>query len=274
MAIFSIKKMYVSIRGVFPKVSWRKLVCNNLGAPIWIFIMRLIAHGKLNTRDRLLKWGLSVLQNCPLCVTETENIVHLFFQCDLSAHIWNKFLQWQGINRVALDWHDELKWAEIYAKKCDLQPLSGLLFTGVSGTDTLNSNQTAHHPNSPFPCSSMAKTSKTVPQKEAASSSRPAGGEAAVKPYFEDCGPNAGTDSKTQAMGRGPDVAENILRAWLGLGKDVAMRPPSGDEEFLPSTSKQAKEKKIKGAPSSQGLEKKKSARKSRKSKGETVATP
>ncbi|XP_075089578.1 uncharacterized protein LOC142170797 [Nicotiana tabacum] len=59
-----------------------------------------------------------------------------------------------------------------------------------------------------------------------------------------------------------------------GPGKDVAIRPPSGDEEVLPSAPKQAKEKKRKGAPSSPSSEKKKPARKSRKPKGDTGAMP
>ncbi|XP_070055149.1 uncharacterized protein [Nicotiana tomentosiformis] len=52
------------------------------------------------------------------------------------------------------------------------------------------------------------------------------------------------------------------------------MTPPSGDEEVLPSSPKQVKEKKRKGAPSSPGSENKKSVRKSRKPKGDTGVMP
>ncbi|XP_070052003.1 uncharacterized protein [Nicotiana tomentosiformis] len=52
------------------------------------------------------------------------------------------------------------------------------------------------------------------------------------------------------------------LKQWVeGLGKDVAMMPPSGDEEVL--GPKQVKERKRKYAPSSPVLEKKKPAKKS-----------
>lgn len=33
---FSIRKMYALLRGDFQKVTWRRLVCNNFGAPRWI----------------------------------------------------------------------------------------------------------------------------------------------------------------------------------------------------------------------------------------------
>ncbi|XP_070036046.1 uncharacterized protein [Nicotiana tomentosiformis] len=82
---FSIKNMYVLIKDDFPKVHWRKLVCNNFGAPEWIFILRLAAHGRLATKDRLMQWGI------------TDN-------------------QWQKIARTAISWPEELNLVENYAK--------------------------------------------------------------------------------------------------------------------------------------------------------------
>ncbi|XP_070040460.1 uncharacterized protein [Nicotiana tomentosiformis] len=113
---FSVKKMCILMRGDFPKVQWRKIVCNNLGSEKWIFILRLAAHGKLATKDRLMKWGVISGQECPLCLTQNESINHIFFQCDMSIQVWCKLLQWQGINRAAMPWLEELKWAEDYAR--------------------------------------------------------------------------------------------------------------------------------------------------------------
>ncbi|XP_070032379.1 uncharacterized protein [Nicotiana tomentosiformis] len=114
----------------------------------------------------------------------------------------------------------------------------------------------------------MAKTSKIVPQKEVASSSQPTGDEAAAEPRPEEFVP-AGCPTVTDFR-----VEKASLVVGRCLGKDVAMRPPSGDEEVLPPTLKQAKEKKRKGAPSSSGSEKKKPARKSRKPKGDIGVMP
>ncbi|XP_070050162.1 uncharacterized protein [Nicotiana tomentosiformis] len=144
----------------------------------------------------------------------------------------------------------------------------------------------------------MAKTSKTVPQKEAASSSRPARDGAAVESHPEKFIP-AGCPT-VAAVAQVPDVVPELKewveglvshrsyseRAWMelskgrwearnhGLPKDVAMRPLSGEEDVpLKSLApKQGDEKKRKRVPSSPNSEKKKLKKRSRKPKGSTGA--
>ncbi|XP_060188663.1 uncharacterized protein LOC132617631 [Lycium barbarum] len=113
---FSTKQFYAPLRGQFQKMSWRKLVCNNGGLPRWIFILRLAALGRLQTRDRLFKWGITTDQICPVCDREPESLNHLFFVCDVSAEIWQKLLNWIGIRKVPTHWTEELGWAELNAK--------------------------------------------------------------------------------------------------------------------------------------------------------------
>ncbi|XP_070032236.1 uncharacterized protein [Nicotiana tomentosiformis] len=73
----------------------------------------------------------------------------------------------------------------------------------------------------------MAKTSKTVPQQEAASSSRPVGAEDAVEPRPEEFVPvGCSTVIDFKVLRYRADVSRS-----RGLGKDVAMRPLSSDEE-------------------------------------------
>nr|XP_016504704.1 PREDICTED: uncharacterized protein LOC107822661 [Nicotiana tabacum] len=115
MMTYSIKKMYHKLRGNFPKVSWRKLICNNLGFPKWIFNLRLVAHGKLLTRDRLAKWGITKDTVCSLCDIENETIAHMFCHCKYSAAIWERLLHWQEIDRKADRWPGEQVWAEKHA---------------------------------------------------------------------------------------------------------------------------------------------------------------
>lgn len=104
------------MRGDFPKVQWRKIVCNNLGSLKWVFILRLEALGRLPTKDRLMHWGVVDNQTCPMCASQLESISHLFFQCDVCALVWNKLLQWQRIDRTTIIWSYELRWAEGNAK--------------------------------------------------------------------------------------------------------------------------------------------------------------
>ncbi|XP_070045692.1 uncharacterized protein [Nicotiana tomentosiformis] len=89
----------------------------------------------------------------------------------------------------------------------------------------------------------MAKISKTVPQKEAASSSQPASGKTPVEPRLEEC-----------------------------LGKDAVMRPPSGEEETSTPVQKPAKDKKRKMTSSSEDTKPKKNL--VRKPKKDIVALP
>ncbi|XP_060210779.1 uncharacterized protein LOC132637752 [Lycium barbarum] len=112
---FSINFTYNKLRGDFAKVSRRKMICNNQGAPKWIFISYLAIQGKLYTRDRLLKWGIIDDAECAMCGLETESAEHLFFKCPLSVAIWGKLLQWHWYSRPVLAWKDEQQWQRLYA---------------------------------------------------------------------------------------------------------------------------------------------------------------
>ncbi|XP_070008753.1 uncharacterized protein [Nicotiana sylvestris] len=157
----------------------------------------------------------------------------------------------------------------------------------------------------------MARTSKTVLQKEKASSSRAAGDGTAVEPPSKEFVPGGctfGADFKIektpsilgQFVSWTPDVVPQLKewvevlvsqrpyfeRAWRklskgrwvarnhGLPKDVAMRPPSGDADvpFESPAPRQGDEKKIKRAPSSPNSKKKKLNKRSRQPKGSTDA--
>ncbi|XP_070014083.1 uncharacterized protein [Nicotiana sylvestris] len=147
----------------------------------------------------------------------------------------------------------------------------------------------------------MAKTSKTVPQKEIASSSRPADDGTAAEPHPEEFvrgGCLMGAEFKIKTTSSVPCRCEPALRyicsinddlfskvkedcKWAdkhlvvplpeeaitthveGLPKDVSMRPPSSDEDVpLESPApRQADEKKRKWASSSPNSEKKKPKR-------------
>ncbi|XP_019241488.1 PREDICTED: uncharacterized protein LOC109221461 [Nicotiana attenuata] len=104
------------MQGDYQKVSWIRLVCNNAGSPKWIFILRLIAHGKLYTKDRLAKWGIVNNMICPLCESEDESREHLFFLCKYSESVWSRLLKWQGIRRKHMGWIMEQEWVERYAR--------------------------------------------------------------------------------------------------------------------------------------------------------------
>ncbi|XP_009592520.1 uncharacterized protein [Nicotiana tomentosiformis] len=108
---FFINNIYCKLRGNVPKVSWRRLTCNNQSAAKWNFILLLTAHGRLYTRDRLKRWGVIHDATCPMCGVAEESISHLFYVCTLSTEVWQKLLQWQGIYRQPMEWDAEVQWA-------------------------------------------------------------------------------------------------------------------------------------------------------------------
>lgn len=101
------------MRGKFTKVPWRKLMCNNFVVPRWLFILNLAIQGRISTKERLAKQGITVDQTCMLCSREQECIDHLFFECDFSKEIWSRILKWQRIHRQLKLWQEEIEWANI-----------------------------------------------------------------------------------------------------------------------------------------------------------------
>ncbi|XP_019257669.1 PREDICTED: uncharacterized protein LOC109235876 [Nicotiana attenuata] len=83
---FSIRGMYKQLRGVFLK-------------------------GSLYTKDRLIRWGMQVSPECPLCEHEMESHNHIFFTCSFSKDVWRRIINWMGISRELEGWDEEIKWA-------------------------------------------------------------------------------------------------------------------------------------------------------------------
>ncbi|XP_070029068.1 uncharacterized protein [Nicotiana sylvestris] len=111
----------------------------------------------------------------------------------------------------------------------------------------------------------MAKTSKTIPQKENASSSWTAGDKTPVEPCPEECVPEWGGVLTS-------DFKVEKTSSVLVLGQDAVMRPPSREEEVSPLAPKPAKDKKRKRVSTSKDPKPKKS--KACKPKKDTVPLP
>ncbi|XP_070014502.1 uncharacterized protein [Nicotiana sylvestris] len=109
MQEYSIRFVYDKLRGELPKVEWKRLICNNISSPKWIFNLYLAILGRLYTRDRLMGWGIAICSDCSLCGRATESHDHLFFKCNYSTVIWRKLLQWLGITRDVQGWNDKIQ---------------------------------------------------------------------------------------------------------------------------------------------------------------------
>ena len=83
-----------AIREKNHKVPWHHLIWSTPHIPRHSFILWLAIRERLNTKDRLLSWGMAIDPTCVLCGGTLESIDHLFFQCpftvDLRATILHK----------------------------------------------------------------------------------------------------------------------------------------------------------------------------------------
>lgn len=90
---YSIRKIYGFLREEWPKISWRRLVCNNKEGPKWVFIMLLTLHRRLQTKYKIACWVNLEDILCPLCQEENERIDHLLFnaaiQKEYGANYYN-----------------------------------------------------------------------------------------------------------------------------------------------------------------------------------------
>lgn len=89
----------MQLRGVYPKVMWKRLNYNSYGVVRWNFILFLSLHGKMYTMDILKKWKLIDDSMCPLCSSTEESIEHLFSSCQYSTIVWDLLLSWQGTTK-------------------------------------------------------------------------------------------------------------------------------------------------------------------------------
>ncbi|XP_070046767.1 uncharacterized protein [Nicotiana tomentosiformis] len=92
----------------------------------------------------------------------------------------------------------------------------------------------------------MAKTSKTIPQKEKASSSQSAAEKTPVETRLEECVPGAYVLTSNFKVEKGSSVPGRCL------GKDVVLRLPSIEEEASASVPKPVKDNKQKRASASE----------------------
>lgn len=87
---------------------WAKLIWEPLLTPKHGFILWLGLKGRLSTKDRL--WLQEVDLSCSLCGNGLESIQHLFFQCQVSACVWNNIRDWMGLNRSMSTLASAAKW--------------------------------------------------------------------------------------------------------------------------------------------------------------------
>ncbi|XP_010667293.1 uncharacterized protein LOC104884351 [Beta vulgaris subsp. vulgaris] len=96
---FSIKAQYKKLQGgPSRQAPWVQPVWNIFSTPKHRFILWLAVQNRLKTKSRLLQFGLSNDDSCPVCMQSTENIQHLFFECVFSNCCMREIMAWLGFN--------------------------------------------------------------------------------------------------------------------------------------------------------------------------------
>ncbi|CAL1358963.1 unnamed protein product [Linum trigynum] len=84
MMVYSIRRVWETLRNKAPKVSWYKLVWGRNCPPRFSLIVWLILKKAIITKDKLQKWGKIRDASCPLCDLSIESREHLFVHCSYS----------------------------------------------------------------------------------------------------------------------------------------------------------------------------------------------
>ena len=74
------------------EVFWHEVMWFTGRIPKHAFIIWVAAKDRMVTRDRLIRWGLSVPSTCFLCTGHDECRQHSFFDCAYSNQIWAFFV--------------------------------------------------------------------------------------------------------------------------------------------------------------------------------------
>ncbi|XP_073029391.1 uncharacterized protein [Primulina eburnea] len=86
-------EFFARAKGNWP---WKPLISKSCVLPKHRFVLWLMAHRKLQTRDIL---GYVQDRKCVLCKLEDESIAHLFYECLCTKIIWDRIRKWLGMKK-------------------------------------------------------------------------------------------------------------------------------------------------------------------------------
>ncbi|KAK2424475.1 hypothetical protein QL285_034829 [Trifolium repens] len=101
------RKTYDYLRKEYPIVDWKVTMYRNVARPRAIFTFWMACHGRLPTKNRLCKFGVTTDGKCCFC-SQAESLNHLFFGCPSMKVVWYRVLRWMNFDHVPLEWDEEL----------------------------------------------------------------------------------------------------------------------------------------------------------------------
>lgn len=90
-------KAYEFFIGAVGRWPWKPIIWKSCILPKHRFILWMVAHGKLMTRDRQ---SYVEDKECVLCKRANESVDHLFFKCKVATELWNTIREWLGMEKI------------------------------------------------------------------------------------------------------------------------------------------------------------------------------
>jgi hypothetical protein len=109
--VYSCAVMWEVLREKKPPVIWWKLMWFSMAIPKLSFILWLVFHDALVTKQRMCAWGYAGPSNCLSCYGCMESCDHLFFHCGFSRRIWYSVIHDCGFSAPPFDWDSVVVWS-------------------------------------------------------------------------------------------------------------------------------------------------------------------
>ncbi|XP_058774749.1 uncharacterized protein LOC131649019 [Vicia villosa] len=103
------KLVYMSFLEQSADVDWKGLVMGNQARPRAKIVLWLACHGRLATKDILVKFGFISDSKCEFCA-EAETLQHLFFECRETQSIWKAVMRWLHMEHHDSGWLQVKDW--------------------------------------------------------------------------------------------------------------------------------------------------------------------
>lgn len=107
---FSAARTWEALHPATAPVPWYRSVWFQSGIPKHAFHSWVTVLGRLPTRDRLLRWGMTVPATCLLCGTDDESRDHLYFTCSYSRTVWDSLFTQRNFNQP-YTFNEVIRWA-------------------------------------------------------------------------------------------------------------------------------------------------------------------
>ena len=103
---FSIKSAWEVTRVHQHQVEWHHLVWFPKAIPRHSMITWMACKDRLQTKDKLIRYGIASSNACCFCNHGQETIDHLFFASPFTQRIWNRILELSSLGYVTQPWND------------------------------------------------------------------------------------------------------------------------------------------------------------------------